>query len=207
VRTTWAIGLHRHARGEDRAAVFGAPHADVVIVADGAGGMPGGGEAADLAIQEVGARASATVDREACTSALLSIDKVIAAAPMAGETTAVLLTVAASIVCGASAGDSEAWLVRGGVVHRLTEGQHKKRRLGSGRSAPVAFQISLEPGDVFVVATDGLFGAVDEASLLRCVRRATPAIQVDRLLETALAPPGAVDDIAVIVGHSGFGGE
>jgi serine/threonine protein phosphatase PrpC len=88
-----------------------------------------------------------------------SVDALVEHDRAAGETTAVIVAVTDSgLVVGASCGDSGALVVRGdGTVDELTEGQHRKKRIGSGIAVPVGFdRLALE--GTLVVASDGLLG-------------------------------------------------
>lgn len=145
---------------EDRLAVHDVPGGLVVVVADGAGGVPGGGAAADLALKLVAdAVEYGTFDKfssESWRELMLHLDAIIASDRDAGETTLVIAAISDdNRIVGASVGDSGA-LVCGtdGTITNMTEGQHRKRRLGSGRAMPVSFEGALE--ETLVVATDGL---------------------------------------------------
>lgn len=76
-----------------------------------------------------------------------------------GETSAILALIALDgTVTGASAGDSEAWIVGPGErVVVLTAGQRRKPRVGSG-CVPVAFGPEPLDGGVLVLGSDGMFG-------------------------------------------------
>jgi serine/threonine protein phosphatase PrpC len=148
---------------EDRLAVHHVPDGLVVVVADGAGGIPGGGLAADLVLVQV-ERAVTRKSFEPYVSSswidLLSlVDMAAEQDRAAGETTAVVVAVTDSgLVVGASCGDSGALLVRkDGTVDDLTQDQHRKKRLGSGSAVPVGFDRPTLDGTL-VVASDGLLG-------------------------------------------------
>src|SRR4051794_5471071 len=99
---------------EDRAAAFPCGEHLVLVVADGVGGRPGGGEASEAALRAVQEALSGrcSLDDEHWWAMLLAeIDSVLADDPMAGETTLVAAAVGPAAVTGASVGDSEAWLV------------------------------------------------------------------------------------------------
>jgi serine/threonine protein phosphatase PrpC len=145
---------------EDRVAILDVDSGVVVVVADGAGGIPGGGEAADMVVAGVreAVRSGITVlDATTWVRVLQNLDERIERDRQAGETTAVIVAVTEDGEIGASAGDSQAWIVTGDGYDDLTEDQHRKRRLGSGRTVPVAFERPRLDG-VLVAGTDGLFG-------------------------------------------------
>ena len=56
-----------------------------------------------------------------------------------GESTVVVVDVRADSICGASVGDSQAWIVNGADITDLTARQHRKPLLGSGEAEPVGF--------------------------------------------------------------------
>jgi len=66
----------------------------------------------------------------------------------------------------------ERWQERPGTPPWLTDGQ-RRRRLGSGRAEPVAFNATLRPGAV-LVGSDGLFRHVDAATIAATRRRHPP---------------------------------
>ena len=122
----------------------------------------------------------------------------------------------------AHVGDSRAYLVRHGRLHRLTRDHTVvQQEIDAGRLTPelarlvphksiltqsVGFHGPVEPdtstrfveaGDVFVLCSDGLTDALDDDAILR-VARANPADMVaDALVEAALAA-GADDNVTVI---------
>jgi hypothetical protein len=87
---------------------------------------------------------------------MLHLDAIIASDRDARETTLVIADVSDdNRIVGASVGDSGALLIEwDGTIKELTEGQHRKGRLGSGRTLPVSFKATLT--GALLVATDGL---------------------------------------------------
>ena len=112
--------------GEDRVGVWRDDGALVVVLADGAGGIPGGARAADLAVSGL----LRLLPGDAA-KALQTLDAHIHDDREAGECTAVALSVVAGMVRGASCGDSAAFL----DGEELTTEQHRKRRLRVGARA------------------------------------------------------------------------
>ena len=71
-----------------------------------------------------------------------------------GESTAVVLDLRTDAVCGASVGDSQAWLISGEDITDLTLHQRRKPLLGSGEADPVGFSCG-RLNELLIVATDG----------------------------------------------------
>jgi serine/threonine protein phosphatase PrpC len=74
------------------------------------------------------------------------------------DTTAIVLSVSAAGIQGASVGDSQA-VIFGTSVCDLTVRQRRRQRLGNG-SYPEEFTARLTSGDVLVMASDGLWNMV-----------------------------------------------
>src|SRR5438046_2236794 len=108
-------------RDEDRIAVERSGDRLVIVVADGAGGTGGGAAAADAVCGAVAERAPrASGDPLVWRSALRELDEALAVAPHGGQTTAVIVEVGRDDVCGASVGDSGAWVVSANGILDLT---------------------------------------------------------------------------------------
>src|SRR5689334_11874832 len=130
------------AETEDRAEIFFIGTATILVVADGAGGRPGGAAAADGVVRWVrqhAPRIDCRNPRGWC-NLLADADHVLQRDAEAGETTAVVLAVSPDGIAGASAGDSEAWLIGSERHLALTGRQHAKPFLGTGMAKPVPFQ-------------------------------------------------------------------
>jgi serine/threonine protein phosphatase PrpC len=192
---------------EDRAAIHPVPGGLVVVVSDGAGGLPGGAAAAErvLALVAEGLRRGDVdpADAGAWVARLALADADVEADGACGEATAVVVAVFEDgRVIGASAGDSGALLVdERGVHDELTAGQHRKRRLGSGRAAPVPFTRSGVAGTL-VVASDGLFAYARADAIARVVAGPGPLDHVAAALVEIVRPPRSrdlVDDVAIVV--------
>ncbi|MFT5687169.1 MAG: serine/threonine protein phosphatase PrpC [Myxococcota bacterium] len=189
MRPQWTTRqLSSHGAGEDRLAVWLEGETLVVVVCDGAGGIPGGGRAADLAM--AGLIRGLPGDAEALLTAL---DHHLLDDAFAGESTAVVAVVTGAGVVGASCGDSTALL--DGV--ELTGGQHKKRRLGSGRALPVRFSGS---GSRLLVCTDGLSSVVRGEQVAAAMSKRSLQRAAQALTEAARLPSGKlVDDLAFVL--------
>lgn len=190
---------------EDRAAVYPIQGGVVLVVADGAGGLAGGGAAADWVIRAVAAQARDLGDALNATlvwtDLLARVDGEIARGSRAGETTAVVALLTAGGVVGATVGDSGVALYRpDGSVLLLTEAQlpHRKRRLGSGRAAPTSFECR-EVDGVLVLGTDGLFDYAPD-DVIGATLRGAHASPAEALVSCVRLSSGALrDDVAVVV--------
>lgn len=91
----------------------------------------------------------------------------------------------------------------GGLIDDLTEGQHRKRRLGGGRATPVLFETPNLDG-VLVIATDGLFNYARPEVIAQVV--ATHEYldaTAQALVELVRLPSGSfMDDVAVVLVRS-----
>ena len=83
----------------------------LLCVADGAGGLSGGTQAAVMAIEFVRRNFLAANNAESCADLLRHRDITIAKDSVAGETTCVLGVVTPEEIFGASVGDSGIWLI------------------------------------------------------------------------------------------------
>jgi PPM family protein phosphatase len=190
---------------EDRLAIRDIPGGVVVILADGAGGIPGGGEAADrllaLARHALSAPHFDPFSAGTWVDLMLNADREIERDRSAGETTAVIAAVWERHIWGASAGDSGAMIVHARGHDDLTANQRRKLRLGSGEARPVPF----ERGDwdgCLVVASDGLFGHARPDAVSQAVFDGDPDDAPRRLIDRVRLPSGTlVDDVAVAVIH------
>jgi len=177
---------------EDRLLVERYGERTLAIVCDGAGNGGKGGVAAELAIAELG-RIGQTKFSD-WMRALLAVDQLLKRQAQGGECTCVVVEISDDGACrGASAGDSEAWmLTAGGDVRNLTAHQ-SRTRLGSGQAHPVSFRTPLMGR--LLLATDGLFKYARAADI-----RTRAARGVDALIEGVRLKSGALqDDVAIIL--------
>lgn len=197
-----ALGFPQE-QGEVRVVLFEREDALFVVIADGAGGLAGGGIAAELLIEVV----RGTVVRpgfdplrpDSWLELLADADVALEADPHAGETTAVAMAVSNRGVIGASAGDSGAWIIGADAVDDLTAGQYRKLRLGSGRALPVSFSRAKLEGTL-LVATDGLFNFARAERIAAVVGRADLEQAVHELVRLARLPSGGLqDDVGVVL--------
>jgi serine/threonine protein phosphatase PrpC len=119
-------------------------------------------------------------------------------------------------------GDSRAYLLRGGEMHQLSRDHTRVQEMvDAGLLGPedaVAHPMGhvlaravgvmetleldvvadeIEPGDTFLLCSDGLHGFVDEQQIASHLASATPAAASQRLIEATLAN-GAPDNVTVI---------
>jgi serine/threonine protein phosphatase PrpC len=200
LRVGTALASARRA-SEDRLLVEERPHAILVAVADGAGGLVGGARAAELFVglvrESMPALVAATTTA-AFQDLLLLADKQIASDPSAGETTGIVLVVTRACIIGASVGDSEAWVVTDDAVDVVTERQ-TRRRLGTGGASPTAFDSRFVDGKL-IVGTDGLFAYADQAQIAHVLRSCELRACAEKLIALVrLRSERFADDVAVVV--------
>ncbi len=191
----------KNQNNEDRVHVRERDDDLVVVVADGAGGLAGGTTAADAVVEAVRVAVDDSeidvYDTFSWNNILIAVDRKLAAT-FAGETTAIVLVVSSAGVFGASVGDSQAWIVSADGIDDLTEGQNKKR-LGSGRAAPMTFFRPRLDG-VLVVGTDGLFNYTTAEQIAQVVRGHEPREAVEQLRALVQLPSGNFsDDVGVVI--------
>jgi hypothetical protein len=191
---------------EDRFAVHALADGLVVVVADGAGGIPGGAAAADSVlrlVRDAVIKADFTPYEAAVWVELLRhADAIVEADPACGETTAVIVAVReGGPLVGSSCGDSGAIMVgEDGAIDEMTMHQHRKRRLGSGRAAPVTFERTRLDGTL-VVATDGLFAFARLPDIAGAAVRKPLDQAAEVLIELVRTPRigDLIDDGAVVL--------
>ena len=157
--------------GQDRVEILRLEDATILLVADGSGGMSGGAQAAERALQEVlqGARHRKLSERASWPAMLAKADDARSRGP--GQCAIVAAAIIGERIYGASVGDCEAWLITENSIEELTASQVRKPLLGSGEAVPVAFDAVLGAATL-LLATDGL---------LKYARR-------DRIAAVALGP-------------------
>lgn len=198
------LASYRGELSEDRArVVWLGSQTLVAAIADGVGGQPGGGRAAQLVVETVEAEATTLARRKAKVwpGFFHALDDALTAQPEAGQTTLVALELAGQYVTGASVGDSEAWWVTAGGHYDLTEAQRRKPFLGQGVAEPVSFALTLTEPGMLLIATDGLFKYADPLAITEAVRQAESVESAaDALLTLASSPAGRLyDDLALVL--------
>lgn len=233
---------------DDHTRLFGGPHGKLLLVADGIGGARGGKRASRLVVETVvryvldtmhwffrlqQGEESDLVDE--LRAGLAECQKVIEAAAAARPehermgttlTLAYVLWPRAYII---HAGDSRAYLFRGGELRQVTRDQTVAQRMvDQGVLAPVeaettrwanvlascisarsdalqaeVHRVALQADDILLLCTDGLSKPVGDAAIaahLATVPRDGAAAVVGRLVEAANAA-GGPDNITAVVGH------
>lgn len=197
-RQTWstAVAEARQGRGEDRIATAVLPDRIITLVADGAGGVSGGAEAAETLRTEL----YMYVEGTRWDDWLVAIDRRMSVAPRCGLAAAVVVEIRNDgSVVGASVGDCEAWIFGEGEPRSLIDHQHRKPFLGSGEAVPVPFAAHIS-GGTLVVGSDGLWkyasgSRIREAAAIRPLEVATAKL-VDAV---RLKSGGLQDDAAIFI--------
>jgi serine/threonine protein phosphatase PrpC len=175
----------------------------LLMVADGAGGMGGGYDAAELAtqiiIKETTLSETDFLNPLIYCSILEKIDNQLLTHPIAGETTAVIVAVSDKGVCGASVGDSGAFLIQEKTEIELTAHQRKKPLLGSGIIIPAPFGVVPLRGTL-LLATDGLIKYATPDKIRQIILNNNPKQAAKALIESVRYPSSNLpDDVTVIV--------
>jgi PPM family protein phosphatase len=200
----------------------------VFVVADGLGGQEAGEVAATIVVDLIeralaqGNAARLDVLLQEANGAIRDAARDPAKAGMA--TTCTALRLGDGVAHIAHIGDSRAYRLRGGTLQQLTadhtlvaqmvregivaetEAERDNRRhvltqaLGSDRNVRIdALQVPIQPGDRFLLCSDGLSGQVADGEIAAILtREGDPGVAADRLIERANAA-GGVDNVTVVV--------
>jgi PPM family protein phosphatase len=183
----------RRGEGQDRAIAVPCEHGVVIALADGAGGVSGGAQAAAAVCDAAAAIATRPDD---WSRLLAELDH---AQIGRGQTTAVVLWVTRDGVVGASAGDSGAWIVRDDAVEDLTSHQRKTPLIGDG-AVVTAIDAGPLAGGTLIVASDGLLKFARHEDVARLVRGADLAAAAGALVELVRLPSGELpDDVSIVL--------
>jgi serine/threonine protein phosphatase PrpC len=187
---------------EDRAAVYERGESRIIAAADGAGGVSHGAEAAEAVIRHVEdfvLQWPKVEDPQTWGDFLAETDLALSLTHGCGITTAIVLAVTPTLLCGASVEDSGAWLVTHDDHYVLTANQRRKPLIGNGCAQPVSFRLARRDG-VLIVATDGLCEYVSALSIRRTVGELTLDLACQKLIDLARMPNGTLqDDVGVVV--------
>ncbi len=197
----WALAtkLLANVAGQDRAESFVLGTGAVLVVADGAGGTSGAGQAAQSLVDAVQVRSGAFQAGTDVAEYLETVDRQIASTGT-GQTTGVVVCLDGTRIFGASIGDSGAWLVRDDGFVDLTEGQIRKPLIGSGSARAVPFELSRNSAGTLVVASDGLFKYAASERICAAARKDDLSKIASELLGLVRLPTGGLqDDVAVLV--------
>jgi PPM family protein phosphatase len=195
------------------------------VVADGFGDDDGAAGAAIDALAALDAAESDQEPLEALDAAVTVAADAVAGRPgVTGGTTLTALLLLSDRALVAHVGDSRAYLVRGGSLERLTrdhtavqslvdEGRLTEdearsdpnrallsRALGHGApSAPDLMVRPIEPGDRFVLTTDGVHAVLDQQKLAELLLAADDPEAVAEAVENAVLLAGSPDNYGVVV--------
>lgn len=198
-----------------------------LLVADGMGGLPGGGEAAHAAVvAAVEVLAGGAADRDTVVVAVLAANRAVAAVrtEIGGQpgTTLTLAAVEGHQAVIGHAGDSRAYLVRAGAASVLTsdhswvgeqvragalppgsERRHQRRNVITravmgDELEPEALVIEMSSGDVLMLCSDGFWEPLSDPDIAVLLETPGPLTAVvERAAEAAL-DAGATDNITLI---------
>lgn len=134
----------------------------LAVVADGSGGSGGGLEAARLAVQCIRRRAGSTLrphllDSGFWTMLFREIDGRVERDRRAGHTTLAALVSDGRRAIVTTVGDSLVYHVTAGAVRIVNAGARSTGLIGTDRAAVVQRELTVRPGDRFLLATDGLW--------------------------------------------------
>jgi hypothetical protein len=195
---------------EDRALALDLGHAWVFAVIDGAGGMGGGGRAADVVASTIEALARRAdpgdlADAGFWCVVLAECDAAALADARAGEAAAAVLCVTGEGAFGASVGDCRIWARGGGEVVELTASQRRRPMLGDGGATPWPLDTQAR-ARAWALATDGVdvFGRAREVGA-RWAESGDLGAFARELVELGRGPGGFGDDVAALVVARGDG--
>jgi serine/threonine protein phosphatase PrpC len=171
----------------------------VACIADGAGGVASGAEAADIVLQC--AQEFAEGSFASVYDALAAAEQRISA--IGAMSTAVICVIEHGGVHGAYCGDSKAWLRNGKELFELTDRSHipwKSALLGDG-SIPTSFSAStIAPGARLVLATDGAWKYCRWNDFERMVCGVELTQCGEQILSNVRLPNGSyVDDATLLI--------
>ena len=185
---------------QDRAEFFWCGSDLVLVVADGAGGMSGGAEAAQFFVEGIKRRiGSASLNTDELTELLTSLDREMATIGAYGETTGVIAILSGTSIFGASVGDSGAIIFSKSGLKNLTANQVRKPFLGSGRAIPIPFTHELS-NETLLVATDGLLKYTSLEKIAATILASDFESAASKLVGLVRYQSGALpDDISILL--------
>jgi len=189
----------RRGRGEDRIVALRLPDRAVFVIADGAGGVSGGGAAAEAvcsaAVEECHRGKPADWSKW-----LAQVDRAMVRSGSSGLAAAVVVEIGNDgLIAGASVGDCEAWMFADGASRSLTSKQVRKPLLGESAALPIAFEARLA-GGTLVVATDGLWKYMDRSRIAKAASIRPLETAAAALVDGVRLRSGTLqDDIAVAI--------
>ena len=221
----WRVGACSHAGSVRTAneddyllATAGADGPLFVGIADGMGGHAGGAEASRTALRAIAGEAL-DAGRNDAPAVRLQRGFVVAGRKVADAgaavpalrgmgTTATTLLLAGNRAVVGHVGDTRLYRLRADRCERLTEDHAARapenlltRCIGAGRAEVAAdhAEVEVQPGDRFVLVSDGVWSVVDDAALARLAARREPREAAEALVRQALALGGPDNATAVVV--------
>ncbi len=183
-------------------------------VADGVGGHEAAAEASQMVVEHLGellnplsfggAVEDIRESLQAANTALRARATTIADNAIVASTVVVLLAYGGHF-CLLWSGDSRGYRLRGGALecltrdHALTKGGAVTHAVGSEAKLYLdTVHGQIEPGDVFLLCSDGIIKALDDEDIAVLLAGAQPAPAVEALIQDALVA-GARDNITAVV--------
>jgi len=184
---------------QDRGLVIHDGSRSMVSVADGAGGLSGGLQAAIMATEFVRQNMSQLDTPDACVELFRRMDAAIAKDSVAGETTCACAIVTPAEIFGTSVGDSGVWFIPAAGAHiDLTHGQQRKPFIGSGGAWPIPFRYPIG-GGLLLLATDGLLKYTSAERIIETCRQLPTESSAQRLIELVRYPSGSLPDYVTLI--------
>jgi serine/threonine protein phosphatase PrpC len=186
---------------QDRACVISDDCGVVLLLADGAGGVAGGAEAAAMVVELAQQYKGCLRDPSGCASVMQAMDQLILQEESAGETTCALAVVRGGQSFGSSVGDSGVWILSSTSTVDLTRNQARKPLIGSGSARPVEFSYTVAQEDKkLLLATDGLLKYASGSQIVEVCRARDDEGCAAKLIELVRYPSGRLpDDVTVIL--------
>ncbi len=226
----------RREKNEDRPGKFETEFGEVFLIADGMGGHKGGALASKTVLEGMSSNLKAfprnvsieTALQAAARATNLEVRKLSASGGPDVEgmgSTLVIAVVADEQLTVGHAGDSRAYLVRGGELRRLTRDHSAVQDLiqagvlseAEARVHPAANRITrafgqeesleldvtvpipLDVGDKILLCSDGLFGVVEDQAIKEILARSETAKEACATLIERANAAGAPDNVTAIV--------
>lgn len=185
---------------QDFAEIFWCGSVLVLIVADGAGGMGGGAEAAQFVVEGIKKGIDSVVmNPKGLADFLTSLDQEMFAKGAYGETTGVVIALSEDEIIGASVGDSGALIFSKTGTRNLTANQVRKPLLGSGRAFPVGFTCGKLDGTL-LVASDGLLKYASQEKIAATIATVDFDDAANKLVDLVRYQSGSLpDDISILL--------
>jgi len=191
--------LAQSGEGEDRVKIklFGSDNISAVL-ADGAGGVTDGGNAADLVVNTLSLEH--ITDFGVLFDSILEVDHLLKFDGNCGLSTVACVYTNGLEFIGASVGDSDVLLYRDGELENMASVKELKPLLGDGEAFPTVFAGSLDRA-ILLLVSDGLTKYISVSDVLEiCMRFDNAEMIRNELLDSIELPNGQLqDDVSVVV--------